>query len=183
MIEEHQPLIKFVFRSAVFLEEEFTIDKESAVCCRSNDFKIRQSLQNRVGIKSVFGMALSVFQKRIQLQFVVDLAEGGIAEVFHVVCADRKLFLLIDAKIIAGGFLFSLRVHFFCNCFEMGDRILVFFFQFIQVAKGPDGFLSYFAVFVTVSMDDREIFPAACAGSDAYIHNSFPFKKIFLFLL
>ena len=88
MIEEHQPLIKLVFRSAVFFEEEFAIDKEGAVCCRGNDFKIRQSLQNRIGIKSVFGMALSVFQKRIQLQFVVDLAEGGIAEVFF---SDRHL--------------------------------------------------------------------------------------------
>lgn len=44
MIEEHQPLIKLVFRSAVFFEEEFAIDKEGAVCCRSNDFKIGQSL-------------------------------------------------------------------------------------------------------------------------------------------
>ena len=31
------------------------------------------------------------------------------------------------------------------------------------------------------AMDYGEIFPAACAGSDAYIHNSFPLKNFFFF--
>ena len=93
-----------------------------------------QDLHDAVGVKGEFRVALLVSEEPVEFQFVVDLAEDDVPVVFPVGSApvEQLVFLDFEVQVLA---LLALLVHLLRQVLEMGDGVIVFLGQNVQVAE------------------------------------------------
>jgi hypothetical protein len=83
-------------------------------------------------------MSPRIFQKPVNFQLVIHLAKNNVSVVLAVRRATLKL--RIRVKLNSDCFVgLTLQLHRFRYGSEMSDRVIVFFFQFVKIAKLLNG--------------------------------------------
>ena len=100
-------------------------------------------------------MALPVGQERMDAEFVIDPAQGGIAEVFAQVIADREPVRVVESEVDRGLLFLFFFIEFRHTLRKISNRVIVLFFQFIQPADRFHRFLAGTLFgFVIISIND-----------------------------
>jgi len=90
----------------------------------------------------------------MKLQFMINPAEWGIA-VKHTTATILNLFCEVDVNYNRLVLFCIGLIHVRDNLFKMGDGVIVFFFQFVQITECFDGFRSrYLPDRVPIAMND-----------------------------
>ena len=125
---------------------------------------IDQKFKDGVVVVCCFCVTSSIVNEVIQLEFVIEMGESHMAKILPVICTKGQRILGRDRKGYRTGFFLILISHLFGYLLEVCDRILIFFFQHIQIPDGLYGLVSVSAVCIPVSLHDCQM-GTACFGA------------------